>query len=81
MKNVGLSLITALFLAAAHAAPLIMRAHGTAEPLASPPPQDKTNGPESQACRATLQAAGDGDIEAVAVPRDERLVLLHEDAL
>jgi len=75
MKTVALSLATA------RAAPLIMRANGTAEPLASPPSQDETNSPEIQACRATLQAAGDGDIEAVAVPRDERLVLLHEDAL
>ena len=58
-----------------------MRANGTAEPLASPPSQDETNSPEIQACRATLHAAEDGDVEAVAVPRDERLVLLHEDAL
>jgi hypothetical protein len=40
-----LSLITVLSLAA-RTTSLIMHANGTAEPLASPPPQDKTNGPE-----------------------------------
>jgi hypothetical protein len=53
-----------------------MRANGTAAPLASTPPQDETNGPERQASLATLQAAVGGDIEAVAVPGDDSLVLL-----
>jgi hypothetical protein len=75
MKNVDLSTMTALSLAATPA-PLIMRANGTAAPLASTPPQDETNGPERQASLATLQAAVGGDLEAVAVPGDESLVLL-----
>jgi hypothetical protein len=45
LKTVVLSLITVLSLAA-RTTSLIMHANGTAEPLASPPPQDKTNGPE-----------------------------------
>jgi hypothetical protein len=59
-----------------------MRANGTTEPLASTPPQDETNGQERQTSLATLQAAVGGDIEAVAVPGDESLVLLgNEDGL
>ena len=64
------------------AAPLLRRANGTTEPLASPPPQDETNGQEIRASLATLQAAVGGYIEAVDVPRDASLVLLvHEDDL
>ncbi len=82
MKNVDLSTIIALSLAAARAAPLIMRADGSTEPLAYTPPQDETNRQEMQASLATLQAAVGGYIEAVAVPRDESLVLLvNEDSL
>jgi hypothetical protein len=82
MKNVDLSPIVALALAAARAAPLIMRADGTAEPLAYTPPQDETNGQERQASLAALQAAVGGYIEALAVPGDENLVLLvNEDGL
>ena len=55
MKNVDVSTMTALSLAAARAAPLIMRADGVTEPLASTPPQDETNGQERQASLATLQ--------------------------
>jgi len=66
----------------ARAAPLLMRANGTTEPLAYTPPQDETNGQERRASLATLQAAVGGYIEAVDVPRDESLVLLvHEDGL
>lgn len=82
MENVDLSLVVDLSLAAAHAAPLIMRADGVTEPLAYTPPQDETNGQERQASLATLQAAVGGYIEAVAVPGDENLVLLvNEDGL
>jgi hypothetical protein len=82
MKNVDLSTMTALSLAAARAAPLIMRVDGVTEPLASTPPQDETNGQERQASLATLQAVVGGYIEAIAVPGDESLVLLvNEDGL
>lgn len=69
-------------LALARAAPLIMRADGSTEPLAYTPPQDDTNNHEVQASLTTLQTAVGGYIEAVAVPADERLVLLvNEDGL
>jgi hypothetical protein len=76
MKNADLPLVIA------RAAPLIMRANGTTEPLASTPPQDETNGQEIRASLATLQAAVGGYIEAVAVPGHDSLVLLvNEDGL
>jgi len=76
MKNADVPLVIA------RAAPLLMRANGTTEPLASTPPQDETNGQEIRARLATLQAAVGGYIEAVAMPRDASLVLLvNEDGL
>ena len=76
MKNADLPLVIA------RAAPLIMRANGTTEPLASTPPQDETNGQEIRASLATLQAAVGGYTEAVAVPGHDSLVLLvNEDGL
>jgi hypothetical protein len=76
MKTADLPLVIA------RAAPLVLRANGATEPLASTPPQDETNARELRASLATLQAAVGGYIEAVAVPGDESLVLLvNEDGL
>ena len=71
MKNADLPLVIA------RAAPLVLRANGTTEPLAYTP-----DGREMLASLATLQAAVGGYIEAVAVPGHDSLVLLvNEDGL